>query len=487
MAEEKLDRRITFVLTSCGRMDLLEQTLDSFFKYNEYPIERYLITEDSADPEIFKQCEELNQRKYEGKLEFIFNHEKLGHLMSVDKAYGMVETPYVFHCQEDWEFLKGDFIEPSIKVLETQPKVIQCWIRPKSDGILNEMSRTIYSLPGGVRIRMVEETTYIAPGAQKDGTDLVVHDYMGFSFNPGVKRISDWKLLPNGYAPILREHLISEFYKKQGYIAVTLCLEHDNGYVKHIGWNRRTGDLMFQRMKENIAIIGNGEIGSSLAKVYEAKEVKVMIKDLDLDTIDKDVNILNICLPYSDKFVEITNSYIEEYKPEVTIVHSTVPVGTTKKLKGLCVHSPVRGVHPNLKEGIETFFKFVGYNDQDAMDIVKKHYEQLDIRVHAVENTDATELAKLTSTTYYGLCIAWHGEMKKMCDKYDIDFDVINKWTDTYNLGYMKLGMSNVIRPNLYPPTDGIGGHCVIPNTELLKDEFESMALDLILKYKKLS
>lgn len=226
---------VTFVLTSCGRMDLLEQTLDSFFKYNDYPIERYLITEDSADPEIFKQCEELNQRKYGGKLEFIFNHEKLGHLMSVDKAYGMVETPYVFHCQEDWEFLKGDFIEPSIKVLETQPKVIQCWIRPKSDGIPNEMSRTIYSLPGKVSVRRVEETTYIAYGAQKDGTDLVVHDYMGFSFNPGVKRISDWKLLPNGYAPMLREHLISEFYKKQNYITVTLCLERDNGYVKHIG------------------------------------------------------------------------------------------------------------------------------------------------------------------------------------------------------------------------------------------------------------
>ena len=66
MEEDKIN--VTFVLTSCGRMDLLEQTLDSFFKYNEYPIDRYLITEDSADPEIFKQCEELNQRKYGGCL-----------------------------------------------------------------------------------------------------------------------------------------------------------------------------------------------------------------------------------------------------------------------------------------------------------------------------------------------------------------------------------------------------------------------------------
>ena len=32
---------------------------------------------------------------------------------------------------------------------------------------------------------------------------------------------------------------------------------------------------------------------------------------------------------------------------------------------------------------------------------------------------------------------------------------------------------------------NGIGGHCVIPNTEMLADEFESKALDLILEYKK--
>lgn len=94
-------------------------------------------------------------------------------------------------------------------------------------------------------------------------------------------------------------------------------------------------------------------------------------------------------------------------------------------------------------------------------------------------------MAKLTSTTYYGLCIAWHGEMKKMCDKHDIDFDVINKWTETYNSGYIELDMPGVVRPNLYPPSDGIGGHCVIPNTELLLTQFESMALDLILQYKR--
>ena len=45
--------------------------------------------------------------------------------------------------------------------------------------------------------------------------------------------------------------------------------------------------------------------------------------------------------------------------------------------------------------------------------------------------------------------------------------------------------MPGVVRPNLYQPSNGIGGHCVIQNTELLLTQFESMALDLIVQYKK--
>ena len=240
-----------------------------------------------------------------------------------------------------------------------------------------------------------------------------------------------------------------------------------------------------ENSKTKIAIIGNGEIGSSLAEVYRAKGLEPMIRDVNFNTIHGDVDVLDICLPYGEEFVNIVNDYIDEYLPKITIIHSTVPVGTTKQIKRPCVHSPVRGVHPNLKEGIEKFVKFIGYNNSVDLQLAQEHYRDLQIIFYPVENSDATELAKLTSTTYYGLCIAWHGEMKKMCDKHNIDFDVINKWTTSYNLGYYGLDMQHVVRPNLYPPENGIGGHCVIPNTEMLADEFGSKALDLILEYKK--
>ena len=224
----------TFVLTSCGRNDLLEKTLDSFFKYNTYPIDRYIIIEDSADPKVFEECEILNREKYDNKLEFVFNHEKLGQSASIDKAYTMVKTEYIFHCEEDWEFYRSGFIEDSIKVLKTQPKVIQTWIRPKNDKILNSIDPKIYNLPLGASVRMVNPASFIVKGANEDGTDMIIKDYMGFSWNPGVKRLKDWQELPNGYSGFDREHLIDQYYRDNGFMVVTLSLNDEDGYVRHI-------------------------------------------------------------------------------------------------------------------------------------------------------------------------------------------------------------------------------------------------------------
>lgn len=234
-----MSEEITFVLTSCGRLDLLEKTLDSFFKYNTYPIEKYIITEDSADPKVFEECKRLNKEKYDGKLEFVFNHKKLGQSKSIDKAYSMVDAEYIFHCEEDWEFYRSGFIEDSIKVLKTQPKVIQAWIRPKNDRILNKIENKIFNLPLGVSVRRVLPVSFIVKGANEDGADMIIKDYMGFSWNPGVKRLKDWQDLPNGYSGFEREHLVDQYYRDNGFMVVSLSTTDDEGYVKHIGWGKR--------------------------------------------------------------------------------------------------------------------------------------------------------------------------------------------------------------------------------------------------------
>lgn len=75
--------------------------------------------------------------------------------------------------------------------------------------------------------------------------------------------------------------------------------------------------------------------------------------------------------------------------------------------------------------------------------------------------------------------------MKKLCDKYKIDFnETVTDFNKSYNEGYKRLGKPSVIRPVLYPPKKGIEGHCIVENTEILKKYFKSKALDLILDYK---
>ena len=84
------------------------------------------------------------------------------------------------------------------------------------------------------------------------------------------------------------------------------------------------------------------------------------------------------------------------------------------------------------------------------------------------------------------LIIAWHGEMKKVCDSFGVSYEeAVSLFNQTYNDGYKDLGRNDVIRPTLYPPENGIGGHCIIPNVKILNNQMESLALDLISGYSK--
>lgn len=236
----------------------------------------------------------------------------------------------------------------------------------------------------------------------------------------------------------------------------------------------------------NIGVVGYGEIGSAVFEIYKEKGYAVGIFDPYLGHSDdiSGCKILNICIPYSDDFVSIVNKYIDAYKPNITIIHSTVAPGTTKNIKGKVCHSPVRGIHPNLKEGIKTFLKYIGSESHEVAQEYYEHLLSLDISAYICKDSLTSEYAKLLDTTYYGLCIAFHSDVMNLCEKNNIDFEeVMTIYNKTYNEGYSNFGKNNVVRPVLYP-TKKIGGHCVIPNAEILLKSFNSDMLRYILKYK---
>jgi len=219
-----------------------------------------------------------------------------------------------------------------------------------------------------------------------------------------------------------------------------------------------------------VGIIGYGEVGRAIAEL--CKDPK--IRDLDRDDGLEGVEYLHVCIPYSDAFVDTVGAAISEIRPNLAIIHSTVAPGTTAKIQEATdvpvVHSPVRGIHPDLVAGIKTFIKFVGASDPEAGSLAKQHLSgDLGLDVRVWQPAESTEVAKLLSTTFYGLCIAWYAEMKKVCDEHGMQFDNIIDWTETYNNGYAKLGNKHFTRPVLYaPPKKGIGGHCVLENAIIL-------------------
>jgi UDP-N-acetyl-D-mannosaminuronate dehydrogenase len=238
---------------------------------------------------------------------------------------------------------------------------------------------------------------------------------------------------------------------------------------------------MKKQSNEKVGILGFGEIGQAIAKFYKNPRVKDLNRDDGLAGVD----VLHICIPRGNNFVNIVRSEIKKIKPKLTIIHSTAAPGDTKKIGGMIVHSPARGVHPFLYEGIRTFVKYIGADDKKAGEMAKRHFESLGIKTKVFMPSITTEIGKILDTSYYGVCIAWHAEMKKICDKFGINFkDAVTDFNQSYNEGYKKLGKNNVIRPVLFVPEKGIGGHCVIPNAKILKKFIKSKALDLILQYE---
>lgn len=138
----KMYNDVTAVLTSCGRLDLLKRTIDSLGQefWDKIPVK--ILTEDSADPEIFEEVRKENESGYLKGWTILYNEEKLGQSASIDMAYSTIKTKYVFHLEDDWEFYDDKFIERSIPILEKYDNIAQVTFRPNSphptDGYLYE-------------------------------------------------------------------------------------------------------------------------------------------------------------------------------------------------------------------------------------------------------------------------------------------------------------------------------------------------------------
>ena len=190
-------------------------------------------------------------------------------------------------------------------------------------------------------------------------------------------------------------------------------------------------------------IMGYGEIGQAIGKVLKDSNIEFDYLDISSRTVNPDekYRCVHVCIPYTDSFLDIIKTHLEEYKYLFVIIHSTVSIGTTKALRAelrrAVVHSPVIGVHPNLVGGLKTFTKYVGGNNVFDVNLGVSHLKHMGLKVEHLGTSDETEAAKLFSTSYYGWNIIFVKEVKKFCDEKNLDFNkVYTEWNNNYNNGF---------------------------------------------------
>ena len=214
-----------------------------------------------------------------------------------------------------------------------------------------------------------------------------------------------------------------------------------------------------------------GEVGSAMKEILYDVYGHDNLAGVDVDgntfgDLSKPFDIMHVCFSYSENFIDEAKKYQKKFKPKYTIIHSTVPVGTTKNIEGAC-HSPIRGIHPNLEQGIRTFVKFIGGEQASE---VADYFRRAGLRVALFDKAETTEAMKLFDTEYYRTCIEFAQRVKRYCDKMGLNFsEVYTIPNQTYNEGYVKLGNPEFVRPVLQPIMTKIGGHCVAPNSQLIK------------------
>lgn len=218
--------------------------------------------------------------------------------------------------------------------------------------------------------------------------------------------------------------------------------------------------------KKTDLIVGFGEIGKSLYKILR-KKYTVNILDIEPEAIvTHDVNVMHVCFPYTASFVKEIKRYRKMYKPAYIVIHSTVPIGTSKKLE--CFYSPVRGVHPHLEKSLQIFIKYLAPNNKYLVN----YFKNAGIKIKSSADTNSLEAMKLYCTTVYGMNIIIEKEIWNFCKTNGLDFNTV--YTDcnlTYNDGYKKLGFPQFSKYVLKHVDGKIGGHCIIPNCKLLNTD----------------
>jgi hypothetical protein len=125
--KQKIIPLITFSITTCKRIDLFKNTINSFINCCE-DIE--LISEWICIDDNSSLSDRDEMKKLYPFFTFYFkNIDEKGHPKSMNIIKNLVKTPFIFHMEDDWNFIeKREYIKECLEVLAQNKNIGQCLI-----------------------------------------------------------------------------------------------------------------------------------------------------------------------------------------------------------------------------------------------------------------------------------------------------------------------------------------------------------------------
>ncbi len=239
-------------------------------------------------------------------------------------------------------------------------------------------------------------------------------------------------------------------------------------------------------MKKDV-VAGLGEIGLPILKILSKKE-KIVGYDLNeklmnqrkFDVLNKlSTSFLHVAIPVTTKFDSNLIKLHKKFKPDCIVIHSTIPPGTTerlqKKIDSPLIYSATRGVHKRMLKDLKRYTKFFSISQNAprktwAISNFRSNLHKTGVKTKKMSKPETLELAKIIcDTSYLGWLVNYAQISNVIAKEHNVNYDEMWEFSDEI---HQILGN----RPKMYPGF--IGGHCVIPNLELIHDQ----TLDLINK-----
>ena len=246
-------------------------------------------------------------------------------------------------------------------------------------------------------------------------------------------------------------------------------------------------------MKKDV-VVGIGEIGKPILKLL-SKNNTVVGFDLNPDLVDQkkierykklQTSFLHIAIPVTDKFINNVLKLDKKFKPECIVIHSTIKPGTTKtlqkKLSIPVIYSATRGVHKRMIHDLKRYTKFFAISTNAprhkwASSRFTKLMKECGIKTKKMSKPETLELAKIIcDTSYLGWLVNYAQLSNIIAIKHGVDYDEMWSFSDEI---HRFLGN----RPKMYPGY--IGGHCVIPNLDLIDSDLLNLIKKMNNNYSK--